>query len=303
MANGEWRMANGEQRIANPPTAARLPWAFFCTLNPMPALTGVHVVSMALNVPGPVAAARLRDAGASVIKVEPPASDPLEELCPEWYSELHRGIPIERLDLKSDAGRARIYDLLEHAQLLLSSQRPSAMARLRLDAPSMAADARTARVRTLNIVGETAHPERAGHDLTYAAGAGLLGRELPRTLIADVLGSERAFAAALMLLREPEGSPAQIGLVDSLDSIVAPLRHGLTRPGGPLNGGLAAYGLYDTRDGRIAVAALEPHFRERLYRALGCPVDSALTDAFLGRTAEEWEAWARERDLPIAVVR
>jgi crotonobetainyl-CoA:carnitine CoA-transferase CaiB-like acyl-CoA transferase len=269
----------------------------------MATLTGVRVVSMALNVPGPLAAARLRDAGASVIKVEPPAGDPLEELCPSWYSELHRDMPVERLDLKSDEGRTRMGERLERAQLFLSSQRPSALARLRLDAPSIAADARTAHIRTLNIVGETAHPERAGHDLTYSAGAGLLSRELPRTLIADVLGSERAFAAALILLREPEGSHAQVGLVDSLDSIVAPLRHGLTDPGGPLNGGLAAYGLYDARDGRIAVAALEPHFRERLYRALGRPLDSALTDAFLSRTADEWEQWARERDLPISAIR
>jgi alpha-methylacyl-CoA racemase len=268
----------------------------------MQTLNGIHVVSMALNVPGPLAAARLHAAGAAVIKVEPPAGDPLEELCPDWYSELHRGIPIERLDLKSDVGRARMCDLLDHAQLLLSSQRPSALARLRLDGQSMAADARTARVRTLNVVGEIGHPERAGHDLTYLAAAGLLGRELPRTLIADVLGSERAFAAALMLLREPEGSHAQVGLVESLDSIVAPLRHGLTRPGGALNGGLAAYGLYDTRDGRIAVAALEPHFRERLYRALGRPVGSALTDAFLSRTADDWEQWGQELDIPVAAL-
>jgi crotonobetainyl-CoA:carnitine CoA-transferase CaiB-like acyl-CoA transferase len=269
----------------------------------MPPLTGLHIASIALNVPGPLALARMRRLGASVVKVEPPAGDPLATLCPTWYAELHDGVPIERLDLKSENGRTRMLELLAEATLFLSSHRPSALARLRLDARSLAAHPHTAHLRTLNIVGDTKDPEHAGHDLTYVASQGLLGGELPRTLVADVLSSERAFAATLLLFREPDGAHAQVGIVDSLEPIVAPLGHGLTRPGGMLGGGLAAYGLYDTRDGRIAVAALEPHFRERLYRALGRPLDSALTDAFLGRTTDEWEAWGREHDVPIGAVR
>jgi alpha-methylacyl-CoA racemase len=265
----------------------------------MQTLRGLRIVSMALNVPGPLAASRLRDAGASVIKIEPPAGDPLATLCPGWYAELHRDIPVERVDLKSEDGKARMRELLGGAQLLLSSQRPSALARLQLDASSLAAR----NIRSLNIVGECAHPERAGHDLTYAASAGLLGRELPRTLVADVIGAERTFAAALLLLGEPAGAHAEVGLYDSLEPLVAPLRHGLTAPGGELGGGLPAYGLYATRRGSIAVAALEPHFRERLYRALELPLDAPLTNAFLTRTAEEWETWGQQHDVPICAVR
>lgn len=258
---------------------------------------------MALNVPGPVVAARLSEAGAAVIKVEPPTGDPLEAMCPSWYSELHRNLSIHRLDLKSTEGQERMREWLRHAQFFLSSQRPSALARLQLDAQSLAADASTAHLRMLNIVGESTQPEKAGHDLTYLATAGLLGHELPRTLIADLIGAERAFAAALLLLREPEGAHAQVGLADVVESLGAPLRHGLTKPGGVLNGGLPAYGLYEARDGTIAVAALEPHFRERLYRELGRPLDSALDDAFVGRTRDEWETWGRERDVPISALR
>src|SRR5262245_3277530 len=145
----------------------------------MPQLTDVRAVSIALNVPGPLAAARLRDLGASVIKVEPPSGDPLEGFSKGWYDELHRDIPIHRLDLKTDAGRSRMRELLTGATLLLSSQRPSALTRLGLDATSLAADPAVARVRTLNIVGDTEQPEEAGHDLTYLAATGLLGNELP----------------------------------------------------------------------------------------------------------------------------
>ena len=159
----------------------------------METLRGIQVISMALNVPGPVAAARLSEAGAAVIKVEPPSGDPLETMSPSWYSELHRDIAVHRLDLKTEAGRERMREWLRHAQLFVSSQRPSALERLGLDAHSLSADASTSHLRVLNIVGDAAQPERAGHDLTYVAGAGLVGDELPRTLMADLLGAERTF--------------------------------------------------------------------------------------------------------------
>lgn len=268
----------------------------------MAALAGVRVVSMALNVPGPLAAARLAAAGAAVTKVEPPGGDPLAELCPGWYAELHDGIPVERLDLKAH-GAARVRELVADADLFLASQRPAALARLGLDAPSLLAAPAGGRLRHLNIVGEIARPALSGHDLTYLARAGLIGADLPRTLVADVVGAERAFSTALLLLRQPPGTHAEVGLYDALDPLVAPLRHGLTGARGLLGGRFPGYGLYQARDGRVAVAALEPHFRSRLYAALGRAPGDDLTDAFRARTAAEWEAWGVAHDLPISEVR
>jgi crotonobetainyl-CoA:carnitine CoA-transferase CaiB-like acyl-CoA transferase len=92
-------------------------------------------------------------------------------------------------------------------------------------------------------------------------------------------------------------------LYDALAPLLGPLEHGVTTSGGLLGGGLPAYGLYEAREGRIAVAALEPRFRERLYEELQLPVDSSLAATFRTRTADDWEHWARDRDLPIAAVR
>ena len=78
---------------------------------------------------------------------------------------------------------------------------------------------------------------------------------------------------------------------------------GLTAPGGLLGGGLPAYGVYRAREGTVAIAALEPHFRRRLYEAMDLPQESDLTTAMALRSAEEWEQWAAERDLPIARIR
>ena len=45
-------------------------------------LQGVKIVSLALNVPGPVAAARLTKLGADVTKVEPPTGDATKTAAP-----------------------------------------------------------------------------------------------------------------------------------------------------------------------------------------------------------------------------
>lgn len=260
----------------------------------------MKIVSMAQNVPGPVAVARLVAAGASAIKIEAPWGDPLDGFCKPWYDELHAGVTIARLDLKSADGMRALMDLLGSADVLIASHRPSALGRLGLDAPSLAM--RFPLLRHLNIVGNTAHPEEPGHDVTYQAQAGLLQGGLPKTLLADLLGAERAHAAVLEMMHKGPGGSRVVGLFDALKELTAPLRHGLTAPGGVLGGGNPAYGVYAAQSGAIAVGALEPHFRARLYAALGLPENSPLTDVFTTRTAAEWATWATERDIPLKAI-
>jgi crotonobetainyl-CoA:carnitine CoA-transferase CaiB-like acyl-CoA transferase len=264
-------------------------------------LEGVRLVTIAQNVPGPLAAMRARRAGARVVKVEPPGGDRLEALAPAWYAELHAGITVERLDLKTESGRSRLTTLLAEADILLTSQRPSQLAHLGLELEAV----RNAspRLRVLRIVGSRRDPERAGHDLTYQAEAGLIGDAMPLTLAADVMASERAFGGILALLRQPPGSTMDVGMVESLEPLLAPLRFGLTLPNGALGGAAPQYRIYTARSGRVAVAALEPHFMARLYQALDLPPGSDLSERLHQRTAAEWDAWARERDLPITAVR
>ena len=72
-----------------------------------------------------------------------------------------------------------------------------------------------------------------------------------------------------------------------------------------LGGGLPSYNLYRARGGWISLAVLEPHFRQKLLDELGLQTANheELTSVFLTRTAEEWQTWAAERDLPIAALR
>lgn len=272
---------------------------------PAAPLQGLHLVTLAVNVPGPVAAARLCQLGARVTKVEPPGGDPLAVHSRSWYEALARGQTVERIDLKSEDGAARMEDLLAGADLLLTSHRPSALARLGLDWASV--HGRHLRLCQVAIVGDP-HPrsEVAGHDLTYQATAGLLQPpSLPRTLMADLAGAERAVSEALALLlgRERDGVArfGEVALRDAAWDYAAPYRHGLTTTEGILGGGLPGYNLYAARTGWVAVAALEPHFGQRLGDRLGLenPSRDELAAVFVTRDAADWEAWALEHDVPL----
>lgn len=266
----------------------------------MSALDGVRLVTLALNVPGPVAVARLVGEGATARKVEPPSGDPLAGYSRPWYDALHADVPVTALDLRTEAGRATLDGLIETADVVLTSHRPSALDRLGLSHGALTA--RHPRLRLVAIVGDTRSPDTPGHDLTYQADAGLLDAALPATLLADLVGAEQVVAAVLLVLRDAPGARRVVGLRDALDALVVPRRHGLTTRGGRLGGADPAYRVYRTQDGFVAVAALEPHFRARLYEALAQPVDGPIEAIFATRSSADWLAFAKRHDVPIAVL-
>jgi crotonobetainyl-CoA:carnitine CoA-transferase CaiB-like acyl-CoA transferase len=271
-------------------------------------LEGIRALNLGINLPAPVAGDRLRELGAEVIKVEPPGGDPLEANAPEWYRRLTTGQVVARLDLKAPGARGRLDAELARCDLLITSSRPAALERLGLGRPALAE--RFPRLVQVAIVGHPRpHQEVPGHDLTYMARHGLLSPPaLPRTLIADLAGAERAVSAALGLLlgreRGSEQRYAEVALSDAAAAFAGPWEHGLTAGGGLVGGGLAAYGLYEARGGWVAVAAIEPHFQQRLQEELGVPrLDrDELARAFRARTPAEWEEWAGERGIPLAAV-
>lgn len=294
-------------------------------------LAGVTVVSLALNLPGPLAAAELRRLGAAVTKVEPPGGDPLQEWQGDWYRQLHRGIEVVRLDLKVPAGQEELHRRLADADLLITAFRPAALERLGLGWEGLAE--RHRRLRQVAILGEGAGdgtpaeagegsakrpadgrggrpgqgtPEPPGHDLNYQGRWGLVDPpSLPRTLVADLGAALQAMVAALALLRGGGIRYAEVALDAAAEFFAGPLRWGLTAPGGALAGGLPRYGIYRARDGWVALAALEDRFWRRLQAELGLtePGREELEEAFRRKTARQWEEWGRQRSLPLTAVR
>lgn len=265
-------------------------------------------MNASVNLPADVVGFRLTELGANVTKVEPPTGDPVWGASPEFYRMLTRNQEISKLDLKHDSGREAFDALVRDADLLVTSSRPSTLERLGLGRGAI--ETMYPHLMHVAIVGHPApNSEIAGHDLTYIARHGLVDPPaLPRTLAADLHGAERATTAAIALLLSRERNQrdrfTEVALDDSAAFLALPRQHGLTSKGGSLGGGSPWYGLYETRDGWIALAALEGRFQETIVSELSLESVSvpSLAALFRTRTTEEWEGWAKEHDVPLAAV-
>ena len=103
------------------------------------ALDGLRVIDLASVVMGPYACQILGDLGAEVIKIEPPAGDMTRRTLPQRNPgmgalalNVNRNKRSVALDLKTDAGRAVLDDLLDTADVLVTNMRPGALDRLGL---------------------------------------------------------------------------------------------------------------------------------------------------------------------------
>ncbi|MEU8894231.1 CoA transferase [Nocardia sp. NPDC048505] len=267
----------------------------------MSPLAGVEVVSLAVNLPGPLAAARLAELGARVHKVEPPAGDPLAAAAPDWYRALIEHQEVIALDVKQPGDRAKLDDLLATADLLITSMRPTALARLGLARPQQ----RFPKLSLIEIVGHAEDPEVPGHDLNYQAVHGTLTPpQMPSVPIADMLGAERTVSTALAaLVRRAEsgaGQPYRVALEEAAARAGDAVRYRLMGPGAVLGGAFPGYGIYPCRDGHVALGAVEPHFFMRTLELFGADGShDSLRAAFADRTVADLEALAAANDLPL----
>ena len=269
-------------------------------------LRGVRIVSLALNLPGPAALMRLRDMGARCLKVEPPgpgttpsgrpiSGDPMGQYDIGAYTVMHEDVRVLQIDLKTERGQAQLARELLRADLLLTSFRPSALARFNLDWKSLRRPfPHLSLVEIVGAPGERA--EEPGHDLTYLAEAGLVtGTALPPTLLADMAGalmaSEAALACVLQARSSGRGVHRQVALSQAAEWLALPRTWGLTLPTGAVGGAHAGYKVYPCKDGRVALAALEPHFARALFQVAGLPPPDARAP-FAPQSHEAIAAWA-----------
>ncbi|MDQ7954260.1 MAG: CaiB/BaiF CoA-transferase family protein [Pseudomonadota bacterium] len=274
-------------------------------------LAGVRVLSLALNLPGPAALMRCRALGAECLKFEPPAGDPMRHYNATAYAALHAGVEVRTVDLKQPDGQAALHQALARTDVLLTSFRPSALDKLGLDPAGL--QQRHPRLSQVAIVGAGgARAEEPGHDLTYLADAGLVtGTALPPTLYADMggalLASEAVLQAVIQARAGGRGVHHEVALSDAAQWLALPRTWGLTVPAGAVGGAHAGYRVYPCADGRVAVAALEPHFAARLCEAAGLPpadmadpaTHRAIATWLAGQTRAALDALAHARDIPL----
>lgn len=287
------------------------------------ALKGVRIVSLALNLPGPAALMRCQQMGATCVKLEPPphpsapkgtSGDPMGLYNPKAYATLHQGMRIAPVDLKSDKGQKALHKELAKADVLLTSFRPSALQKLGLEWKAL--HKLYPMLSLVAIFGAPgARAEEPGHDLTYLAENALVnGLDLPPTLYADMGGSlmasEAVLQARLLTLQKGKGVRLDIALSDAAAYLALPRTWGLTTPGAAVGGGHAGYRVYPCKDGRVAVAALEPHFAAALATAVGlktsnivamfAPDTHTSVAAFLlTQTRQQLDQLAVAKDIPL----
>ncbi|MFM7332058.1 MAG: CoA transferase, partial [Brachymonas sp.] len=167
----------------------------------------------------------------------------------------------------------------------------------------------------VSIVGDTAAPEVPGHDLTYMAEHGLVtGLELPPTLFADMGGSllavEAVLAAVIQQSATGRSSQQTVGLSQAAQYLALPRHWKLTKPDGLIGGAHAFYQVMPCKDGRVAIAALEPHFARALDACIGLTLNDsrdlclaashrATRDFFKRLSFQEIAQLAQQHDLPL----
>ena len=238
---------------------------------------------------------------------------------PVAYETMHKGVKVRTADLKTEAGQKVLHALLAKADVLITSFRPSALGKLQLgwkalhkQYPSLS------QIAIVGAPGERA--EEPGHDLTYLADNGLVtGLDLPATLYADMGGSLMASEAVLQAVLNQrangkghgKGVFLEVALSAAAAYAALPRQWGLTLPSGSVGGAHAGYRVYPCKDGRVAVAALEPHFARSLCEAAGIPIADERTLMFskathkavaafiAGRTRKQLDKLAVEKDIPL----
>ena len=250
-----------------------------------PLLSGLRVLDLTRNLPGPFATRMLADLGATIVKVEPPEGDPARPLA-ALFDALNHGKECRTIDFRSSADLERLRTWVKDADVLLDSFRPGVLQGMGLDAASL--HALNPRLVMVSITGYGQHgpwAQKAGHDLNFMALSGVLDQmraptgelALPNVQWGDLAGgSAMACIAVLAAVFETQktgqgrhldvsmahGLHAQLVMPRATGAMLAPLLG--RRPGAGedlLNGVLPCYNLYATQDGRhLAVGALEFKF-------------------------------------------
>jgi alpha-methylacyl-CoA racemase len=265
----------------------------------MPPLDGILVLDFSTLLPGPMATLMLAEAGATVVKIEPPSGEAMRAYLPKWgedsavFALLNRGKESLAVDLKDPAMRSRVLEMARRADVVVEQFRPGVMERLGLGYADLSAVNPKLIYCSITGYGQTGpRAAEAGHDLNYIGDAGFLALSmgdvddavLPPTPVADIGGGSYPAVINILLALEERrrtgrGRHIDIAMSENLFPFAYwALANGLANGRWPENGAhlvtgaSSRYRVYATRD-RIGliVAALEPKFWTTFCDVIGLP--------------------------------
>lgn len=299
---------------------------------PRGCLEGVTVLDFTWVLAGPHATRLLADMGATVIKIEPYKVGANERhllmtktvngVEQSSYSiNVNRGKKSVSLDLKHPKGKAIVTDLIKKADVFIENYKPGAMERLGFGYDSVRKIKEDIIYCSISCFGHWGpYSDRPGYDIIAQAASGVSSMfESPQgTPISagDILAGTNAALAILGALYEKKvsgrGQNIDISMMDSLLSIhenslpwytisQAVGEYMEPAPLGRYYDNYAPFGIYQGKDGRIAIACLEEQRWPALVAAMGSEYSWLMNDprtkdvntrcknaAWLNRTIDEW---------------
>lgn len=263
----------------------------------MSLLSGIRVLDLSLQLPGPFCTLMMADHGADVVKVDEPVprvrnpfagEDPGMSPADRY---LNRGKRSLSLNLKTEEGRAVFHALAARADVVVEGFRPGVVRRLGVDYETLSGINPRLVYCSISGYGQSGPMrETAGHDINYISVAGILGlaggREgdpaIPPVQIGDLFGGAMmALSGILMALffRQATGKGrwVDVSMTDGAAAMLsihsAACLAGMPPPGRGnmmLTGMFPCYGVYRCADGKyVSLGALEPWFWERFVAAIG----------------------------------
>lgn len=256
--------------------------------------SGLTVIDLSRALAGPYCTMLLADLGARVIKIERPGRGdearqipPLKDGRSAYFDSLNRGKQSLALDLKSDADREILFELLADADLLVENFRPGTLDRLGLGWDDLHPRFPRLIYAATSGFGHTGpRASLPAYDIVVQAMGGLMsltGEEGgPPTRVGTSIGDIAAGLfttigiGAALYDRERSGKGRKID-VSMLDSQVALLENAIARLGasgevpGPIGArhpSITPFARFATADGPIVIAAGNDELFAKLCRVL-----------------------------------
>lgn len=244
-------------------------------------LSGLKIIELGQLIAGPFAAKILAEFGADVIKVEPPAGDPLRQWryvhdgTSVWWAAHARNKRSITLDLRQPEGQDIVRRLVADADILIENFRPGAMEKWGLGFEALHAINPKLIMLRVSGYGQTGpYRDRPGFGVIGEAMGGLRylsgepGRPPVRVgvSIGDTLSGLHGVIGVLMALRHREqqnglGQEVDVALYESVFNMMESLlpeysKFGAVRqPSGASMPGIAPTNAYPCKDGKYALIA------------------------------------------------
>ena len=310
-------------------------------------LEGLRVLDLTRVLAGPYATQSLGDLGAEVIKVEPPHGDDTRNFPPFVGQESHYFLALNRnkksvvIDLKQEAGKDLLRQLVAKSDILIENYRPGVMSKLGLGYEELCAINPRLIYCSISGFGQTGPlRDKPSFDIVTQAMSGALsingerGRSpvkigLP---IGDMVGGIYGPIAILAALHERSltgrGRLIDISLHDGLIGMLGYLAQ-LSfvtgedpQPVGSMHPTIVPYGSFAAADGYIIIAVLSEAFWPKLCRALEHPelaedkrfsmlpdrrqnrenLEEIISRVIRSKTVAEWERRLEDFDVPHAPI-